>query len=425
MEGYQNEENPGGSPVMKKKRRGFGLGMLVGAGITLLVVVLVCAGLSVFRYIQLGKLSQIQQGTAESMVDMNMQRKLQTIEQIIDFYYYKDDVDAEALSNGVYRGMMNAIGDPYSTYYSAAELQDLMEQTQGIYYGIGAYVSLDTVSGLPKIASAIPGTPAEAADLRPDDIIYKVDGQEVYGLDLTAVTALIKGEEGTTVNLTIVREGESDYLSIDVVRKKVETPTVEFEMYDDGTAYIQIIEFNDVTVEQFADALATAKGSDMKGLIIDLRANPGGNLDSVVKIAQMLLPEGLIVYTEDKYGNRDEYKCDGKRKFEDPLVVLIDGNSASASEILAGSIQDYEIGTLVGTTTFGKGIVQQVITLADQSAVKITVSSYYTPKGRNIHGLGIEPDLECKFDGEAYYNEGYDNQLEYAKEVLAEIITGK
>ena len=319
-------------------------------------------------------------------------------------------------------GMMDAIGDPYSTYYSAAELKSLMEQTEGIYYGIGAYVALDTVSGLPKIASAIPGTPAEAADLRPDDIIYKVDGQEVYGMDLTAVTALIKGEEGTTVNLTIIREGESDYLSVDVVRKKVETPTVEYEMFDDGMAYIQIIEFNDATVPQFTDALAMAKGSDMQGLIIDLRANPGGNLDAVVRIAQMLLPEGLIVYTEDKYGNREEYKCDGKHEFEYPLVVLIDGNSASASEILAGSIQDYEIGTLVGTTTFGKGIVQQVITLNDQSAVKITVSSYYTPKGRNIHGVGIEPDIVCEFDGEAYYNEDFDNQLEYAKEVLAEKI---
>ena len=425
MEGYQNENNPGSSPMIKKRKHGFGLGMLAGAGITLLVVIMVCAGLSIFRYIQMGQLSQLQQGAAESMLDVNMQKKLQTIEQIIDFYYYKDDVDAEALSNGVYRGMMNAIGDPYSTYYSAAELEELMEQTQGVYYGIGAYVSLDTVSGLPKIASAIPGTPAEAADLRPDDIIYKVDGQEVYGMDLTAVTGLIKGEEGTTVNLTIVREGESDYLSIDVVRKKVETPSVQFEMFDDGTAYIQIIEFNDITVDQFADALATAKGSGMRGLIIDLRANPGGNMDSVVKIAQMLLPKGLIVYTEDKYGNRDEYSCDGKRQFEDPLVVIIDGNSASASEILAGSIQDYGIGTLVGTTTFGKGIVQQVITLADQSAVKITVSSYYTPKGRNIHGVGIEPDLECEFDGDAYYNEGYDNQLEYAKEVLAEMIAGR
>ena len=385
METYQNAEQRAIRPARRKKRRGFWAGMLIGVGATLFIVVILCMGVYGYRYVQLQKM---QENVSETMVDPNMQLKLRTIEQIIDFYYYKDDVDKETLTDGIYRGMMDAIGDPYSTYYSVEELADLMEQTEGVYYGIGAYVALDTVSGLPKIASAIPGTPAEAADLRPDDIIYKVDGQEVYGMDLTAVTGLIKGEEGTTVNLTIIREGESDYLSIDVVRKKVETPSVEYEMFEDGMAYIQIIEFNDATVPQFADALATAKGSDMQGLIIDLRANPGGNLDAVVSIAQMLLPEGLIVYTEDKYGNREEYKCDGKHEFAYPLVVLIDGNSASASEILAGSIQDYEIGTLVGTTTFGKGIVQQVITLGDQSAVKITVSSYYTPKGRNIHGVG-------------------------------------
>lgn len=421
METWENRDNSGNQPVVQKKQGGFGLGVLLGIFAALIVVVVVCVVLSAVRCAQLRSGAD----AGDTMVDANMQLKMQTIEQIIDLYYYKDDVDEQALIDGVYKGMMNAIGDPYSTYYSASELQDLMEQTKGIYYGIGAYVALDTVSGLPKISSAIPGTPAEAADLRPDDIIYKVDGQEVYGMDLSAVTALIKGKEGTTVNLTIIREGEPDYLSVDVVRKKVETPTVEYEMFDDCMAYIQILEFDDVTEDQFADALATAKGSDMQGLIIDLRANPGGNLNTVVNIAKMLLPKGLIVYTEDKYGNRDEYSCDGKREFAYPLVVLIDGNSASASEILAGSIQDYGIGTLVGTTTFGKGIVQQLVSLSDESAVKITVSSYYTPKGRDIHGVGVEPDLECKFDGEAYYNEGYDNQLEYAKEVLADLIAAQ
>lgn len=421
METNHNAEQVLGKPVRQKKRRGFGFGMLFGIFFTLVIVFAVYAGMMGYRYVQM---REMQQSGSETVVDTNMQMKLQTIEQIIDFYYYKDDVDSEALTEGIYRGMLDAVGDPYTTYYSETELKELMEQTEGVYYGIGAYVALDSVTGLPKIASAIPGTPAEAADLRPDDIIYKVNGQEVYGMDLSAVTSLIKGEEGTSVNLTIIRDGESDYLSVDVIRRKVETPSVESEMFDDGMAYIQIVEFNETTVPQFADALAVAKGSDMKGLIIDLRANPGGSLDAVVNIAQMLLPEGLVVYTEDKYGNREEYKCDGTKEFGYPLVVLIDGNSASASEILAGSIQDYEVGTLVGTTTFGKGIVQQVITLADKSAVKITVSSYYTPKGRDIHGVGIAPDIVCEFDADSYYNEGYDNQLERAKEVLGDLITG-
>ena len=264
------------------------------------------------------------------------------------------------------------------------------------------------------------GAPAEAAQLRANDIIYEVDGVSTYGLTLNETVALIKGEEGTEVVLTIFREGESDYLEVPVTRAKVESPTVNFEMLDETTAYIQIVEFDDVTVDQFAEALAMAKGSGMEGLILDLRANPGGSLNAVVDIARMLLPEGLIVYTEDKYGERVEYSCNGKRKFEQPLVVLIDMNSASAAEILAGAIQDYELGTLVGTTTFGKGIVQQVIPFTDGSAVKLTISSYFTPKGRNIHEIGIEPDVLCEFDGDAYYNSDVpvDNQLEKAKEVL-------
>lgn len=423
MESIQLNDTPEKPVKMKRKKSGIFLGMVLGMLCTVMIFAVAVTSVLVYRNLRIYKQRQ-EENTPETKSVMNIisRQKVQTIEQIIDLYYYKDDIDQEALEEGMYRGMLDSIGDPYTVYYSEEELADLLEHTEGIYYGIGAYVSLDTVTGLPKIASAIPGTPAEAADLRPDDVIYKVDGQEVYGMDLSAVTALIKGEEGTSVNLTIIREGENDYISVDVVRRKVEAPTIQTEMFEDDMAYIQILEFNDTTSPQFADALATAKGSGMKGLIIDLRANPGGTLESVVDIAGQLLPEGLIVYTEDKYGNREEYSCDGSHAFQYPLVVLIDGNSASASEVLAGAIQDYEIGTLVGTTSFGKGIVQQIITLNDGSAVKITVSSYYTPKGRNIHGLGIEPDQVCEFDGEAYYDEGYDNQLEYAKEVLKEML---
>ena len=200
---------------------------------------------------------------------------------------------------------------------------------------------------------------------------------------------------------------------------------MKLEMLEDDIAYIRITEFDEVTVDQYADALATARGSGMKGMILDLRGNPGGNVNAVVEIARMMLPKGLIVYTEDKEGKRDEYSCDGRREFEEPLVVLINGNSASASEILAGAIQDYKLGTLVGTTSFGKGIVQQVIALNDGSAVKVTISSYYTPNGRNIHGIGITPDIECEFDGEKYYatEDHYDNQLERAKEELKKKFT--
>lgn len=389
---------------------------------TLLIFVLIAATAGLILWTSARKAAKVGSNAPESIVDENMMMKLNALEQIIDAYYYQDDVEPSTLEDGIYHGMLEAIGDPYSCYYTEEELADLMEHTEGIYYGIGAYVGLDTTTGYPKIISAIPGTPAEEADLRPDDIIYEVNGESVQGKDLDSVVAMIKGEEGTTVTLTIVRSTEVDYLYVDIERRQVESPTITSEMMENGMAYIQITEFSSVSVNQFADALKTARESGMKGLIIDLRANPGGNLDAVVDIARMLLPEGLVVYTEDKYGMREEYSCDGKQEFELPLVVLVDRNSASASEVLAGAIKDYEIGTLVGTTTFGKGIVQQLVGLKDGSAVKITVSSYYSPKGNNIHGTGIEPDLVCEFDGEAYYNEDYDNQLEYAKEVLAEMI---
>lgn len=360
----------------------------------------------------------------DSLLDSHVLEKIEKLEETIHRRFYLSEVTDEELENGIYRGMLDALQDPYSEYYTQDELMELMNHTEGIYYGIGAYVSLDTETSLPKISGIIEGTPAQEADLRPDDLIYKIDDQATYGLSLTEAVSLIKGPEGTEVVLTIIRDGESDYLDVSVRRRKVESPTVNFEMLDDELAYIEITEFDDVTVDQFADALATAKGSDMKGLIIDLRSNPGGSLSAVVEIAQMILPEGMIVYTEDKTGNRSEYRCDGKRELQVPLVVLTNGNSASASEILAGAIQDYGLGTLVGTTTFGKGIVQQIITLDDGSAIKLTISSYFTPKGRNIHGTGIKPDVECEFDGEAYYRKEnpYDNQLEKAKEVLRDML---
>ncbi|MBQ9142545.1 MAG: S41 family peptidase [Lachnospiraceae bacterium] len=404
-------------------------GLLVGVLATIALVGVIALGVVAYNVFVVAPkageqqaLQDLQADAEGGMVDTEMMEKLEALEAIIDIYYYKDDLEQEALEEGVYRGLMEAVGDPYTCYYTEEEVEELWEQTIGVYYGIGAYVSLDETGLYPMITSPIAGSPAEEADLRPGDILYEVNGESTYGMDLDSVVALIKGEEGTTVDLTIARSSENDYLYVTVERRRVEAPSVNSEMFDNGMAYIQITEFSDATVDQFADALATAKGAGMKGLIIDLRANPGGALSSVVNIARMLLPKGLIVYTEDKYGERDEYSCDGKNEFKLPLVVLVDGNSASASEVLAGAIKDYGIGTLVGTTTFGKGIVQQIIDIKDGSAVKVTTSSYYSPKGTNIHGTGIEPDIVCEFDGEAYYNEDYDNQLEYAKEVLAGMI---
>lgn len=421
-----NQQNMQGQP--KKKNSGYVPGFVTGILSSTFIVLIVGLVLLVYHGYtederEWTKEKEESRVEKEEVVDDAMLEKMADIEDLIEKYYYEDDIDEALMEEGAYRGMVDALGDPYTVYYTPEELQELMEQTTGIYYGIGAYVGLDTVTGYPKIINPIAGAPAEEADLRPDDIIYEVDGVSTYGKDLESVVAMIKGEEGTKVTLTIVRSTETEYMYVEVERRKVETPTIETEMLEDGMAYIQITEFSETTVDQFADALAVARESGMRGLIIDLRANPGGSLSAVVDIARMLLPKGLVTYTEDKYGTRKEYSCDGKNEFKLPLVILVDGNSASASEVLAGAIKDYGIGTLVGTTTFGKGIVQQIIAMDDGSALKVTVSSYYSPKGNNIHGTGIEPDLECEFDAEAYYGEeAFDNQLDYAKDVLRDMM---
>ncbi len=353
------------------------------------------------------------------ITDGKVEKKLALLEDTIQKYFWKN-VEEEQLEDGLYRGLLRSLEDPYSVYYTNDELIALQQQTEGIYYGIGAYIQ-DGDTGYVQISGVIKNTPAETSGLMKGDYIYKVNGEDMQGRDKAYVVSKIKGEEHTYVTLTIIRENESAPLEIDVERRKIESPTVEYEMLENGMAYIQIIEFDLVTTGQFEDAYEQAQTEGMKGLIIDLRGNPGGNLSTVCDIARMILPKGLIVYTEDKYGAREEYTCKGENAIQVPLVVLTDGLSASASEILAGAVKDYQIGTLVGTTTFGKGIVQKVINLSDGSAVKLTVSSYFTPNGNNIHGIGIEPDVEVQFDAELYKN-GTDNQLEKAKEILAEMM---
>lgn len=425
---YNGENNyydpvpvPAPSPGGQNNKGGiFALGLLTGVIVMTLVGSIAYVGTKIYRLAEDKAASaQADEAAADSLINDTTIEKLNMLEEIVDDYYYRDeDIDTDAMIEGMYAGVIDSLGDPYSVYYTAEEWQALIADTQGIYDGIGAMVSLDVTIGLPKISGVIAGTPAEEAGLRENDIIYMVDGEITRGYELTEVTAMIKGEAGTTVHLTIYRQGEDDYLEMDVVRRKIESPTVNYEMYDNDIGYIQITEFDEVTADQFTEALAVVKGSGAKGLILDLRGNPGGSLPIVVDIAREILPEGLIVYTEDKYGQKEEYSCDGKHELDIPLVILINGNSASASEILAGAVKDYGKGTLIGTTTFGKGIVQRVLPLTDGTALKLTISSYYTPNGNNIHGIGIEPDIECEFDSDAYYNEGVDNQLERAIEEI-------
>lgn len=432
LNGYWNNTNGNGEQDekenMRKNRKSFRNGMI--SGILLCLLILCCVytvrQLCILHRQRLeNMISQETEEEPDSLVNDMTMKKLEVIEQAISDYYYQEDVKAADMIDGMYQGVVASLGDPYSTYYTEDDLEELMEQTEGIYYGIGAYVGMDAQTGMAYISGVFEGTPAEEAGLRDGDVIYMVNEEPMQGLELSEIVGKIKGQEGTKVDLTIYREGEADYLQIPVERRKIESPTVKYELYDDKTGYIQITEFDEITVDQFAEAMAALRKQGMEGLILDLRANPGGNLSAVVEIARQMLPEGLIVYTEDRDGNRTEYTCDGKNVFDMPLVVLINGYSASASEILAGAIKDYGIGELIGTTTFGKGIVQKVMSLSDGTALKLTVSTYFTPKGNNIHGIGVEPDEVYEFDGEEYYENGYDNQLEYAKKVIGEKIGGE
>lgn len=400
----------------EENSKSFWKGLVTGLGVALLIAALAVTASKVIRTFQM--VGILPSGAKESVTNSQTIEKLSVLEDTIQKYFWKD-VTEEKLEEGVYKGILESLEDPYSVYYTPEELLDLQEQTEGIYYGIGAYISQSTEAGYVQISKVIKNTPAEESGLMQGDYIYMVNGEDMFEKDSTYVVSKIKGEEGTKVMITVLRETESEPLEIEVERRKIESPTVEYQMFDNSMAYIQIVEFDLVTTSQFETAYKQAKQDGMKGLIIDLRSNPGGNLSTVCDIARMLLPKGLIVYTEDKYGERVEYSCDGSQQIEVPLVVLTDGYSASASEILAGAVKDYGIGMLVGTTTYGKGIVQKVISLTDGSAVKLTVSTYYTPNGNNIHEKGVSPDVEVPFDAEQYVS-GVDNQLEKAKEVLAE-----
>lgn len=395
------------------KKNGYWSGLISGLLLAILLFGCVYIGNQVYRIFEAKQIAESSQTEDAELLNEYTAAKVDVIEDTIH-QYFLEETSRSDLENGIYTGMLEALDDPYSTYYSAEELKELQMSTEGIYYGIGAYISKAVTDEFCIISGVIENTPAQEADLRDGDIIYEVDGVLTQGMDTTEVVSLIKGEEGTQVVLTLIREGEDDYLEIPVERRKIESPTVSNEMLENGIGYIEITEFDEVTEDQFAEALAECKGNGMKALILDLRSNPGGNLSTVCEISRMVLPKGLIVYTEDKYGEKDEYTCDGLRQLQVPAVVLVNGYSASASEILAGAMKDHGIATIMGTTTFGKGIVQRVISLSDGSAVKLTVSKYYTPNGNDIHEKGIEPDVVVEFDADAYYNEGVDNQLQEA-----------
>ncbi|MCI5952049.1 MAG: S41 family peptidase [Anaerostipes sp.] len=346
--------------------------------------------------------------------------KLKQLKTVIDEYYL-GEVDEEQLREYSYKGMIAGLEDPYSVYYTKEEYEDVEESSEGIFSGVGIVLTQDMETKAITVVKPMKDGPAQKAGIKAGDILTKVEGEEISSdEDLSSVVSRVKGKEGTKVTLTFSRDGkEKDYT---LTRQEIKNPTVEYEMLENKVGYIKITEFDEVTVEQFDDALSQLENDGMKKLVLDLRDNPGGLLDAVVDIADRILPTGMIVYTEDKNGKKTEYEAKSAECVEQPIAVLINGNSASASEILAGAIQDYKAGTLVGTTSYGKGIVQNIFQLGDGSAVKLTIANYYTPKGRNIHKKGIDPDVEVELKeslkDEIEIKKSEDNQLQEALKVL-------
>ena len=334
--------------------------------------------------------------------DVVVTQKIKYLEDIID-QNYLEDVDEDSLKEGIYTGLLYGLGDPYSRYYTEEEYEEEMRDTEGSYSGIGVSITQNTEGGI-LVVDCYEGSPADEAGLKANDVMIR------------------EKEDGTSI-LTVYHQEADEPEEITVTLSDVELPTVSYEMLEDSIGYLRITEFTMVTPQQFEDAYKDLQAKGMEKLIVDLRDNPGGVLSSVCDVLRQILPEGLIVYTEDKYGEKQEMKCDGDTPIDIPLAVLVNENSASASEIFAGAVKDYEIGTIVGTTTYGKGIVQSIRQLSDGSAVKLTTAKYFTPKGNDIHKVGITPDVEVKLDASLLnrtdYTHDEDNQLQAAIEAVS------
>lgn len=386
----------------------------VGAGFLTAVLIFAC-GWEVWHLVSYRQTGDF---TSENISKSDVEQKLDQLNGLIESYYlYEDEIDEDVLIDGIYSGYASALGDPYTVYYDKEETKALLETTSGEFSGIGATMSKNINSGEITVVNVYEDSPADKAGLKAGDILYQVDGKDAEGQELDTVVSWIKGEKGTDVAIKVMRAGEA--VETVATRDVIQVQTVRYEMKEDSIGYIMVSEFDDVTYDQFKEALDDLEAQGMQRLVIDLRGNPGGNLTTVTDMLKILLPEGTIVSTEDKYGNVEEVACDGKNEFTKPLAVLVNQYSASASEIFAGAVQDYGTGQIVGMTTYGKGVVQQLMDLNDGTYLKLTIAEYYTPSGRSINGEGVTPDVEVEYEYNADDPQA-DNQLEKAMEIVRE-----
>lgn len=417
-----NDLRRNAQPPRKKKSQGFASGMIIGAVsafIAVILLILSVAAVCIAKgYIHIGVNGDVyiqsDAVTDSDGIGSEVEGKLNAIDSVLESFYF-GDVDDETAKDNIYKAYLSSYGDKYTMYYTADEYKALKESTNGKFYGIGAVCQLSGEGGV-LLVDVYDNGAGYQAGLRSGDRVVNVDGRDITDMELSSAVALIKGDKGTSVTLEVIRGTER--LTFSAVRDAVEAKTVSYTLLDNNIGYLSISQFEEVTTKQFKAAVEDLQSQGMKGLVIDIRNNPGGLLDTVVGMLKYMLPDGLIVYTEDKQGNRKEYKGQDNDEFNLPLAVIVNGNSASASEIFAGAIQDYGKGTIIGTQTYGKGIVQTVKPLTDGSAIKFTIAKYFTPKGQDIHGKGVTPDMVVEYDTDA----DVDTQLDAAiKNVEAQI----
>lgn len=370
--------------IKKKSRAGFQAGFLTGAFTVLVCTMILAAVSGLFRCQRQGE----EQSGAEVLTSQETADKLEEIQKLIQRKAL-GEIDGQELSDYLFRGVAAGLDDAYAGYYTSDELTSVRESNDGAYYGIGATLSQDVNTGEIRVSTVYEDSPAALAGLQEEDQMLRLEDTSLTGMDLSDVITLIREYEGI-FHLTVLRDDQE--AELEMACGQVEKKTVKYEITGDDIGYIRITEFDSVTVVQFQDAVDDLMGQGVQGLIFDLRDNPGGLLTAVCDIVDYLLPEGLIVYTEDRNGVGEEYKSDDEHYVNCPMAVLVNGNSASGSEIFAGALQDHEAAVIIGTTTYGKGVVQNTYELSDGSALKLTVEKYYTPNGQDIDGNGITPD---------------------------------
>ncbi|MDO4490160.1 MAG: S41 family peptidase [Lachnospiraceae bacterium] len=353
-------------------------------------------------------------GAAKKPGTLQALRKAKEIERVIQNNYL-DEIDEQKQTDYMFLGQVAGLEDEYSTYYTAEQYAAIQKKQSGSFMGIGISIAVsEEQDGEVVITECLDNYPAALAGVQPEDVILAVNGTSVEGKTSSEVAAMIQSSEGNVVLLQLKRKAIAEPLEIEIEMTEMERTSVTGEMLEDSISYIAISGFTGVTANQFKTTYGELKIQGMEKLIIDLRNNPGGLLDSVCDTLSQVLPKGVIVYTVDKNGDRKERTCEGINRIDIPLVVLVNGESASAAEIFAGAVQDYKVGTIVGEQTFGKGIVQDAFRLSDGSYLKLTVSRYYTPKGHDIHKVGIKPDVKVEMPADSET----DVQLEKALEVI-------